>query len=152
LRTALPIALGLVALAAVVLVVAGVFGGGSDKPAANQIETPTTQTATSPGGVDRTATVVAVLNGTTVEGLARGLARAIEDGGFRLGTVDNALDQTRAQTSIEYAAGGQDAAKEVARLIKAQDDVIVPMTDATRVLAAGSQVVVTVGSDQSPAG
>jgi hypothetical protein len=144
-------------LLAVALVVSGVLGGGSEnEPKKNQIapapvETSTTGTSSN-GTIDRSSTAVAVLNGTTISGLARGIANNIENGGFRLGDVTNAADQTRAATSIEYVAGSEPAAQEIAKLIRSTPDAVVAMSEGTRVLAPTAQVVVTVGSDQSPTG
>jgi hypothetical protein len=155
-RALVPIGAGLVALLAAAVALSGVLGGGSEnEPDRNVIATPTTETAgttTTGGNVDRSSVTVAVLNGTTVSGLARGIANDIEAGGFRLGAVDNAADQTRSATSIEYLAGSEPAAQDIARLIRTNSDSVIPMTNATQVLAPNAQVVVTVGADQSPTG
>src|SRR3712207_8632440 len=42
---------------------------------------------------------------TTTPGLARRVAEDVEGGGFRLGTVDNATEQNRSATMVQFAEG-----------------------------------------------
>jgi hypothetical protein len=96
---------------------------------------------------------VAVLNGTTVPGLARGVANRIQSKGFKIGNVTNATDQSRSATIVEYEPGHRAEALAVARLIGVGADAIEPMSAGTRVIAGqDTPVVVTVGADQNTPG
>jgi hypothetical protein len=144
---------GVAVLLVLALVVTGVIGGGGgDKPAAKNRVVPSTNSDTTAGGatVDRANTTVAVLNGTTIAGLASGVATQITDGGFKRGEVRNALDNTRAATIVEYTSGNKPAAVEVAKTIDVGTDVVQPVPEGTRLLAPTAQVIVTVGADQTP--
>jgi hypothetical protein len=145
---------------ALVVLLATTLLGGDDAPPANTTpvaspEPRTTRTTTTPGGrspaaFDRGAISVAVLNGTTTAGLARSVADRVSGAGFDEGQVTNAADQARPSTVVEYDAGQRRAALEVARVVKAGNGAVQPMSEGTRVLAGGAQVVVTVGADQNP--
>ena len=50
--------------------------------------------------IDPSKVTVAVLNGTTVPGLARQIGDTIEQQGFQLGTVTNFIDQQRAESVV----------------------------------------------------
>jgi hypothetical protein len=157
---ALPIALALAAVLVVGIGLAVVLGG-DDEPNTASTPTPTVQppagaaeaertTETSPAA--RADTTVAVLNGTTTPGLARRVAEDIEAGGFRLGTVDNATEQNRSATLIQYVDGAREQARTVASLIDIGSDAISPIDQSTRTVAGESaRVVVTVGADQNQA-
>jgi LytR cell envelope-related transcriptional attenuator len=163
LRTTLMVIGGVVAVAAiVVLLVTVVFSGGDDKGKPNTIggtSTGTSQGSTDAGSksapnkttpVSRGDVTVAVLNGTTVPGLARGAATKLQSGGFKIGTVTNAPDQARSATAVAYQPGHQDEARVVARLIGVGSDAIKPIDQSTQVVAGQEAfVVVTVGADQS---
>ena len=56
-----------------------------------------------------------MLNGTTIPGLARGVANKIQTDGFRIGNVTNATDQSRSATLVLYAPGRKSAALSVAK-------------------------------------
>jgi hypothetical protein len=106
-------------------------GGGGDGAA-----------AINPGDV-----TVAVLNGTTVTGLAADIGDRVESQGFQLGTVTNSLDQQRAESVVFYAPGAEREAEDVARRLKiAQREQIDPETQA---LAGDASVVVVVGADKT---
>jgi hypothetical protein len=145
---------GAVAAAIVALVlVTGVLGGGGDDPqqaSTNKIVTTRTDTTTSSSTIDRSTTEVAVLNGTTFAGLAKGVADKVSNGGFKRGEVRNALDATRAATIVEYTPGNKAAALEVARTIDVGTDAVVAAQAGTQALAPSAQVIVTVGADQNP--
>jgi hypothetical protein len=93
---------------------------------------------------------VAILNGTTVPGLARGVATQLQDSHFKIGNITNASRQDQAATMVHYAPGRQLAATLVASRMKLKDVVLRPITRDEQVLA-GEQaaVVVVVGSDQN---
>jgi LytR cell envelope-related transcriptional attenuator len=163
LRTTLMIVGGVLAVVAVVLVlVLTVFSGSDNKKAPNTIgNTPASSTgASSKGGskstTDKSAPVsrgdvtVAVLNGTTIPGLARGAGTKLQNAGFKLGTVTNAPDQARSATIVAYKAGHEAEARVVARLIQVGADAVKPIDQSTAVVAGqDADVVVTVGADQS---
>jgi hypothetical protein len=93
---------------------------------------------------------VAVLNGTTVPGLARGAATKLQNAGFKIGTVTNAPDQARSATLVAYQPGHEAEARVVAKLIHVGTDAVKPIDQSTAVVAGQDAfVVVTVGADQS---
>jgi hypothetical protein len=144
----------------VVVLILTVFSGGSSKKTPNTIGnspapsgSSTTAGKTTPGKtapVSRGDVTVAVLNGTTVPGLAREVGTKLQTAGFKLGTVTNAPDQARSATIVAYAAGHVAEARVVARLIHVGSDAVKPIDQSTAVVAGQDAfVVVTVGSDQS---
>jgi hypothetical protein len=152
------VAVGLV----LVFVVFGV-GGGKDKsgtqaatsvPAADAGtgNSKTTAKGTTPAGVTpKPGTyVVAVLNGTAVPGLARGVATRLQNTKYKIGNVTNASDQTHSATLVQYAPGHLAEAQSVAKAIDVGRDAIQQVDSANRTIA-GSQasVVVVVGADQN---
>jgi hypothetical protein len=148
-------------IAIAIVLVTTVFSGSSNKAKPNTIGgAPTTTTsATSSGSkgssnkttpVSRGDVTVAVLNGTTVPGLARGAATKLQSAGFKIGTVTNAPDQARSATLVTYQPGHQAEARVVARLIGVGADAVKPIDQSTQVVAGQEAfVVVTVGADQS---
>jgi hypothetical protein len=164
--------IGLVVGAIVLVLAAGIFaftqltGGDGNKTSGSRTTPAKTTTtegnkiASSDGGNAKTteeaaqpksATTVAVLNGTTVQGLARGVADKLLAAGYKIGTVTNAPDQQRAATQVAYASGQQATARQVARTIDAGTDAIVPIDEVTQATAGSdAMIVVTVGADQSP--
>ena len=163
LRTTLLIVGGVVGVIAVVLLlVLVVFNGNDSKPSPNTIggvpaSTGTGSTAsngkpnaTKPAPVSRGDVNVAVLNGTTVPGLARQVGTRLQNAGFKLGTVTNAPDQARSATVVGYQPGHVNEARVVARLIHVGSDSVKPIDQSTAVVAGQDAfVVVTVGADQS---
>jgi hypothetical protein len=159
-RAALVIGLGVLVLAAATL--GGLkLAGGNDDP-----ETPaTTQPAGAKQGagggqgggandgaagsqptIDPAQVTVAVLNGTTVTGLAADVGDTVEKEGYQLGNVTNSLDQERAESVVFYAPGAEAEAKDVGRRLRiTQREEIDPDTQA---LAGDASVVVVVGADK----
>jgi hypothetical protein len=91
---------------------------------------------------------IAILNGTAVPGLARGVANRLQYAHFEVGNVTNAADQTRAATSILYAPGQRGEARAVARVLSVAADAVQPVDRANRVIAGErASVVVVVGAD-----
>ncbi len=118
--------------------------GNTLGPAANQ---KTTSQKAQPKG----QTTVAVLNGTTVPGLARAVADKLLGDGYKIGTVTNAPDQQRSATQVAYQRGREASARQVARTIDAGSDAVTPIDEVTEATAGSDAVVVvTVGADQSP--
>ena len=160
----LAILAGIIVLVILVTQVFGGGGGGTPAPKTNKVVPPTnTQTTADSENVDRAATTVAVLNGTTFAGLASGVADKISQGGFTRGDVRNAIDNTRAATIVEYTEGNRPAALEVAEQLASERvaredaktidvgaDAVQAVSAGTRALAPTAQVIVTVGSDQTP--
>ena len=99
--------------------------------------------AVKPGAV-----TVAVLNGTTVNGLAAALREQITAAGFRRGTIDVFSDQQLGVSVVEYAPGHLAAAKAVGRIVGINRYEAVAAT--SRALAADATVIVVAGADKAP--
>jgi hypothetical protein len=113
------------------------------------VETPAgDERSTRTAPINRSATVVAVLNGTTQTGLARGVARELEDSGFTISTVGNNPDQARSATIVSYTQGNERAARTVADIVGVGNDAVEPIDRNTAVSAGDARVVVTVGADR----
>jgi hypothetical protein len=151
----------LVAAVAAVLLVTQVFGGSDSKtpPAPNTVgERPT---STGGGGaatpkVDRSHVIVTVINGTTVQGLARGALNHLVDRGFQDGGVaTDTTNQSRAQTLVFYASGSRAAAQDVSRVLKVPRSRVTsfagePDGPGIRLLARqDAGVVVVLGTDKA---
>jgi hypothetical protein len=140
-----------------------VLGGSNDKPAAKpntvappaSATTPAASDANASGGassakVNRGQVTVAVLNGTTFTGLARGASDKVTRAGFKQGVVTNdTTNQTRSATAIFYADNQRNAALEVAKIIGIGRDAVQKLDARTRAVAANADVVVSVGADQA---
>ncbi|HEV2999858.1 MAG TPA: LytR C-terminal domain-containing protein [Solirubrobacteraceae bacterium] len=148
-----------VAVALLALIVVGVVvlaGGGDDEPAATQepnvVAPPPSRSAQDEPPRPRGETTVAVLNGTTVNGLAKRTAAKIEGAGFDVPAdlVTDAVEQNRSATIVMFAEGARDEALEVAKVIGVGRDAVDVLDTSTRTLTQGrARVVVTVGADQS---
>jgi hypothetical protein len=90
---------------------------------------------------------VAVLNGTTVPGLAAKVGDRVEGLGFQLGNVTNNSDQSRNESVVLYAPDHQDEAAAVARKLNIGQRE--PIDAASQALAGDAGVVVIAGSDQT---
>jgi LytR cell envelope-related transcriptional attenuator len=99
--------------------------------------------AVKPGNV-----TVAVLNGTTVPGLAAALSDQIAAAGFTKGTINNFSDQQLAESVVQYAPGHQAEAKAVSRRVGISRHE--PATADSRVLAGDATVIVIAGADKAP--
>lgn len=99
--------------------------------------------AVEPGDV-----TVAVLNGTTVPGLAAALRDQLAAGGFKKGLIDVFSDQQLVESVVQYAPGHQAAAKAVGRRIGIRRSA--PLTAAGRALAGDATVIVIAGADKAP--
>jgi hypothetical protein len=162
--------IGLVVGAIVLVLAAGVFAftqltGGDDTPSSGKA-TPSKTTTQEGNTISPAAgqnsktdeapqpkgdTIVAVLNGTTVPGLARGVADKLLADGYKIGTVTNAPDQQRSATQVAYQQGQQRTARAVARAIDVGSDAVVPIDEVTEATAGSDAlIVVTVGADQTP--
>lgn len=92
---------------------------------------------------------VAVLNGTTVTGLAQQLADRVAEEGFDVGTVANSADQAqqRAESVVLYAPGYVREARALNRRLGINQRQ--PIDAASQELAGDAVVVVIAGADQS---
>ena len=101
------------------------------------------------GGANPANITVAVLNGTTVPGLAATIMDQTEDAGFRAGTVANFLpNQQLGESVVQYTPGHErDAAVVSRRLGIAQREAVNP---SSQELAGDATVVVLVGADKAP--
>ncbi len=99
--------------------------------------------AVDPGNV-----TVAVLNGTTVPGLAAMLRDQIAAAGFTKGMINNFSDQQLAESVVQYAPGHQAEAKAVSRTVGISRRE--PVTTNSRALAADATVIVIAGADKAP--
>ena len=148
----------MIAVAAILL-----FGGGDDKPAPkpNTVAPPSASAQNDAGAtsgspkkatpkLNRGATTVAVLNGTTVTGLAREASTKVIGKGYREGVVTN--DQTNQQhpvTEVFYEPNAKAAALDVAKILGVKAANVKPMDANARVLADRAQVAVFVGADKA---
>ncbi|HEY6761631.1 MAG TPA: LytR C-terminal domain-containing protein [Baekduia sp.] len=125
-------------------------GRSGGTPAAS-VTTPTPTTATTiPPAPAHDAFETAVLNGTTVPGLARGVATRLQNARFKIGTVTNAAAQTHASTAVYYVPGARDAAAAVARSIDVPENrLALASRGVTEIAGAQAHVIVVVGDDQN---
>src|SRR2546428_276904 len=107
-RFSQPWVLSAVAAVAVVLGLAAIFGSGELLGGSGE-----SKQGPKPGGIVPGDVEVAVLNGTSVPGLAAKVGDDVRVNGFKLGTVTNSRDQFD-QTVVMYAPGQQRAAQKVA--------------------------------------
>jgi LytR cell envelope-related transcriptional attenuator len=119
---------------------AGGSGGGSSSPSK-----PTTHKLAA---VDPHSITVAVLNGTTVTGLANTVANEIQQAGFQRGNTDNALTQgQQAESVVEYSGDHRRAARLVGQKLGISQ---VEKIDAqTQGIAGDATVTVIVGADKA---
>ena len=121
-------------------------GNGTAAPEEEQDgEQQTRRPAVTPAEV-----TVAVLNGTTVPDLAKGVGERVEAQGFVLGTVANSADQQqqRAESVVLYAPGNEREATAVSRRLRITQRQ--PIDPASQELAGDATVVVIAGADLAP--
>jgi hypothetical protein len=97
--------------------------------------------------IDPSSVTVAVLNGTTVPGLAARVSDEVQSAGFEVGTVANSSDQQRAESVILFAPGHEREAAAVSRRLDISQRE--PIDAATQGLAGDATVVVVTGADRS---
>ncbi len=152
--------LGLVAGAFVILVILvfaathflGGGGKGAGSPRTSSVPSAGSQSpaVSAPAAVAPATVTVAVLNGTTVAGLAAKIAKRLTGAGYVKGYVGDAPTKSAGPTSVEYALNEQPAAKQVAKALGLSSTAVVPLDPATAAVSpsvSGAQVVVSVGSD-----
>ena len=91
---------------------------------------------------------VAVLNGTTVPGLAATLSDEISAAGFKVGTITNFSDQQLAESVVQYASGHEAEARAVSRKLNITQRE--PVNPSSQALAGDATVIVIAGADKSP--
>lgn len=128
--------------------------GGDDEPAGSrggggsQAEDPAEEPAAKERpGINPADVRVAVLNGTTVPGLAAQIGDSIERQGFQLGTVTNFIDQQRAESVVKYAPGAEREAADVGKRLKISQRE--PIDAESQGLAGDATVVVVAGADKT---
>jgi hypothetical protein len=91
---------------------------------------------------------VAVLNGTTVPGLAATLSDEVAAAGFKVGTITNFSDQQLAESVVQYAPGHEAEARAVSRRLKVTQRE--PVNPSSQALAGDATVIVIAGADKAP--
>jgi LytR cell envelope-related transcriptional attenuator len=101
------------------------------------------------GGAVKPANVtVAVLNGTTVPGLAATLSDEVDAAGFKVGTITNFSDQQLAESVVQYSPGHEDEARAVSRRLGIGQRE--PVNPSSQALAGDATVIVIAGADKAP--
>jgi hypothetical protein len=101
------------------------------------------------GGAVKPADVtVAVLNGTTVPGLAATLSDEVDAAGFKVGTITNFSDQQLAESVVQYSPGHEAEARAVSRRLGIGQRE--PVNPSSQALAGDATVVVIAGADKAP--
>ncbi|MEI6447682.1 MAG: LytR C-terminal domain-containing protein [Actinomycetes bacterium] len=137
---------GAVVLAAVIFGVIWFAGSGSD--------TVERTTATTSAAKPSEGTIVSVLNGTPVSGLAGEVSAELSRDGFKRGRVATARDQQQPKTVVAYMPGHLTDAEAVSQSLKI-DAAPVPADDPTQAIACPDpatcnvEVIVTVGADRT---
>jgi hypothetical protein len=128
-------------------------GGGAAQVSNNETGGSTkashsTHTKKAPPPINPKSITVAVLNGTTVTGLAATVADKVEQAGFTRGNTTNALTQgQQAESVVEYSRGNLRAAQLVAKKLGiSQKEPIDPQTQS---VAGDATVTVIVGADKA---
>jgi hypothetical protein len=150
----------LVAIAAIVVLALGVFAAlqltGGDDPGSSGDGGGLSAADPGDGGgadgsrqpaIDPSQVTVAVLNGTTVPGLAATIGDTISGAGFQLGTVTNNFDQERAESVVLYAPGAEREAAAVSRRLDISQREAIDAD--SQALAGDATVVVVAGADQN---
>jgi LytR cell envelope-related transcriptional attenuator len=107
-------------------------------------------TVTLPAAKSRYDATVAVLNGTTVTGLARRESEKLASRGFRESVVTNdTTNQNRQRTMIYYEPGYREQAQAVAACIEVGVSRVHPMNANARVAGDRAEIVVFVGADKA---
>jgi hypothetical protein len=136
------------ALAVLLLLGAAVAASDDDAGTARPEKRAATKRTRKPAVVKPGSVTVAVLNGTTVPGLAAALREQIAAAGFKKGPIDVFSDQQVAESVVQYAPGQHAAAKAVGRTLGISRREAV--TAGSRALAGAATVIVIAGADQAP--
>lgn len=118
-----------------------VAGPGTDATAAPE--------ATPDVTAQRGETVVTVLNGTAITGLAAEVAQQLTQAGYPEGQTDNFTGAQRAESVVLYRGESQAQARDVGEVLEISD--VRPIDRETRSQKIGdAEVVVIAGHDQAP--
>ena len=96
--------------------------------------------------VDPAQVTVAVLNGTTVQGLAAKVGEEVRAGSFKLGTIGNAARIDQGNSEVLYRNGQARAARAVANRLGI--DKTAAVDSVNQEIAGSFDVIVLVGSDR----
>ncbi|WP_445148296.1 LytR C-terminal domain-containing protein [Baekduia sp. Peel2402] len=142
-----------------------VGGSGEDRastplaPTGEATATAPTTTSAISGPSDPRTSPIAILNGTTTPGLARGVANQLQNQGYKIGNVTNAASQGHTMTTVFLRAQRDiPLATQIASALRLGDVqgefALRQMPEGVKVIAGRSaRVAVLVGSDQNrPAG
>ncbi|MEX0993160.1 MAG: LytR C-terminal domain-containing protein [Solirubrobacterales bacterium] len=129
--------------------IAGVIdiGGGSDESGGKSKKAQGPQQSGQAANVDPSQVTVAVLNGTTVTGLAYRVSQEAESSGFTLGNVTNAATTDQQGSEVLYAPGQKGAARAVADRLGIST--VTPVDSVNAEIAGSADAVVLVGADRS---
>jgi Fe2+ transport system protein FeoA len=136
-----------------VLIAVAVLAVGAAIAGAIVLISSNSKSATAATKVDARTVTVAVLNGTSIAGLAHRISQRLVALGFVKGAVTTAADQTRTSTTVAYIPGARTQALAVARALKLGAASVAPVDQGTRTVACEglstctASVMVTVGSD-----
>ncbi len=147
---------GLAIAAIAALLITQVFNtSDSSTPAApNRVVQPGQTAVQDPAGgglpkLDRSKVTVSVLNGTSVQGLARGASDKLLARGYSQGIVKTKIGAAVPTTAVYYAKGSNRPARDVARILGLDVRVVAPIAPDVQALAGTAAVVVVVGLDQA---
>jgi hypothetical protein len=130
---------------------AGSSGGESRVAASDESEDPSdegSRTRRRGAAIKPASVTVAVLNGTTVPGLAATLSDEVGAAGFQVGTITNFSDQQLAESVVQYTSGHEREAAAVGRRLRISQRE--PANPSSQELAGDATVIVIAGADQSP--
>jgi LytR cell envelope-related transcriptional attenuator len=135
-----------------VLVAIGVaallLGGGAIYASEELLSNDDSGTPAHAGSIDPAEITVAILNGTSVNGLAGKVGSDVASSGFKLGAVTNTTPGF-AKTEVLYAKGQKRAAQKVAKDLGIHG--VKRVDPDSRKLAGGADVIVIAGEDRARA-
>jgi hypothetical protein len=150
-RTTLLILGGVVlGVAVIVLAVSALKGGSKPSLTATQSSTPSTVAhTTKPAPASNPSELnVAVLNGTSTNGLAHHLADDLKQSGYKRAEASSAVPPgTHATTVVQYTTGHRADGQAVAKALDVTR--VQPMEGSTASLVSHATVVVVAGADQA---
>ena len=121
-------------------------GSASPERGQNRSENKRDGNERRPVNIDPAQVTVAVLNGTTVQGLAAQVADEASAGGFTPGTTGNAARVDQVESEVLYRSGQARAARAVANRLGI--DKTGPVDSVNQEIAGSFDVVVLVGTDR----
>jgi hypothetical protein len=128
------------------------LGGEEPTPPPNTPSRPATAESPAPSpdaqAPPPSQTVVAVLNGTTFNGLAGTIADQLGAAGYQRGATVTNPDQTLQRSTVFFADGARASARRVAGRLNIRD--VRPVGADARALAPDADVIVLAGADQTP--